>query len=344
MAHELEIKEGIASYFGVQKPAWHGLGNTLDGAQTQEQVLEMGFLNYEVCKRKIYVEHPGEYKNGVSLVNFDKEQHAWYLSGLIDVSDHWAITRCDTGKVFGFVKGRYEVIQNSEAFKFFDEFCEVTEAIYHTAGVLFDGQIAWILAKLPDHIEVNGDNIDMYVLVTMYHDGKHAMQLMFTPIRVVCWNTLTAATNACRNIVNVRHNVNYESRIKQAVETMGIKNTYVREIEEVFREMAETNVSDQIAVEYFNKLVTGKKNIEGIKITTAAKTKIAQYIEYYQNHETQQQLSVHGTVFGLYNAVTGYYQNMKEYKDPERRFNNIFVKGDASRASADAFHLATMML
>lgn len=324
MAHELEIKDGVASYFGVKEPAWHKLGATLEGAQTQEQVLQMGFLNYTVCKTHPKIEHNGE---------------------LITDTNAFAIKRCDTGKVFGYVKGRYELIQNTEAFKFFDEFCDKTEAIYVTGGVLKDGEIAWILAKLPEHIEVMGDNIDMYVLYVIWHDGKHAQQIMFTPVRVVCWNTLMAATNACKNIVNIRHNTNYELRIKQAVETMGIKNNYVKEIEQTFNEMAEVKVSQGIAQEFFNKLVTGKKSIEGIQISTAAQNRINSYLDYYLNHETQQQDGVNGTVFGLYNAVTGYYQNVKDYKgDDEKRFNNIFVNGDATRASAEAFHQALMMI
>ena len=51
-------------------------------------------------------------------------------------------------------------------------------------------------AKLPDRIRVIGDDItDKYLLLSNSHDGHGAVQVKFTPIRVVCNNTLTMALN-----------------------------------------------------------------------------------------------------------------------------------------------------
>lgn len=320
MAHNLEIKNGVASLMLVKEPAWHGLGTIVKEAATQEQVLQLAGLNYKV-----------------DLVTPQFQ----YDGGIIKDLNNFAIMRQDTGAVFGYVKDRYNIIQNEEAFLFFDNFIEKTEAVYHTAGVLKSGEISWILAKLPEHISVNDDVIEMYVLVVMHHDGKHAMQMMFTPVRVVCNNTLDAATGTAQNIVAVRHNSNYVSNINEAVRLMGIKNNYVAEINEVFEELATVKVSGKVAEQFFNQLIVGKKNIEGIEISTQKQNMINNMLEYYKSHPTQQ--NIKGTAWGLYNAVSGYYNNVKEVSDVEKRFTKTLISGDAKTMNAQAFHMAMML-
>ncbi len=55
MAHNLEIKDGVASFVAHGEKAWHGLGTYVNEAMTSEQVVELANLNYEVGKTPIYV-------------------------------------------------------------------------------------------------------------------------------------------------------------------------------------------------------------------------------------------------------------------------------------------------
>ena len=61
---------------------------------------------------------------------------------------------------------------------------------FETAGSLHGGRRVWVLAKLPEHIEVGGDPVRPYVLLMNSHDGSTAVVAASTPIRVVCQNTL----------------------------------------------------------------------------------------------------------------------------------------------------------
>jgi len=45
-----------------------------------------------------------------------------------------------------------------------------------------------------------------------------------------------------------------------------------------------------------------------------------------------------GTVFGAYNAVTGYFQNVRNYKDDEAKFKSI-IEGTAKQRAQTAFDL-----
>ena len=95
--------------------------------------------------------------------------------------------------IFGLVSEQYSPLQNSAAFEFFDPIVGKDAAIYHTPGRYLTGN-GFNIAKLPGCIRVVGDDItDKYLLLSNSHDGRSAIRITFTPIRVVCNNTLTQA-------------------------------------------------------------------------------------------------------------------------------------------------------
>lgn len=53
--------------------------------------------------------------------------------------------------------------------------------------------------------------------------------------------------------------------------------------------------------------------------------------------DTQQMETTKGTLFGAYNAVTGYYHNVKTYKDDEAKLQSIVLGGTAQLKSQKAF-------
>ena len=67
---------------------------------------------------------------------------------------------------------------------------------------------------------------------------------------------------------------------------------------------------------------------------------IDQVFEYSQVASSQQLETTKGTVFGAYNAVTGYFQNVRNFKDEEIKFNYIMA-GTALSRTQTAFDLCT---
>lgn len=57
-------------------------------------------------------------------------------------------------------------------------------------------------------------------------------------------------------------------------------------------------------------------------------------LEYSAGNPTQQMETIKGTLFGTYNSVTGYFQNVKNYKKDEAKFNSIMSGGALGRAQA----------
>ncbi len=61
--------------------------------------------------------------------------------------------------------------------------------------------------------------------------------------------------------------------------------------------------------------------------------------EYAMSNPTQQQETTRGTLFGAYNAVTGYFQNVRNYKDDEAKLKSLLFGGTAQIRTQKAFIL-----
>src|SRR5262249_27318291 len=110
---------------------------------------------------------------------------------------HKAVKRSTDGKVLGVVGPRWQPLQNKDAFNWFDPFLAAGQATLEAAGSLAGGTRVWVLAKLNRDpiVVVPGDEVTKYLLLSNGHDGSLAVRCGFTPIRVVCNNTLQMAHN-----------------------------------------------------------------------------------------------------------------------------------------------------
>lgn len=327
MAHNLNFNNGKHSFFSVREKAWHGLGKVVQEAPTSEEAIKLAGLDYTVEKRQVYVHGAG--------------------GKLIQVPDAFSTVRKDTNTPFGVVGSRYEVLQNVEAFDFFDHIVGKKEAIFETAGALGDGETIFITAKLPDYIKVgSGDNdlIEQYLFLTNNHNGKGVVQAAFTPIRIVCNNTLNAALRHNSNRVRIMHNANVRDRLKEASKLMGIVNQLKEELETVFNAMAKKPMVDQKLKDIIVATFATKKHYDLIAkgeecaALSRFETLISDVYAYAMTSDTQQMDTTRGTVFGAYNAVTGYLQNVKDVKNQESQLVSL-MEGTAFDYSQKAFDL-----
>jgi phage/plasmid-like protein (TIGR03299 family) len=278
---------------------WHGLGVALDSPATAAEAIEAASLDWKVITEPVFVG-----RNGV----FSSEQ----------IEGKKAIVREDTRQVFTVMGDGYEPVQNVDAFNFFDSVIAQGEAMYHTAGSLFGGKKVWILAKLPDDIVVsNADKIGKYILLSNAHDGSAALRMKFTPIRVVCNNTLGVALWKNDGFY-AKHTRNVMARASEAREVLGLAAQYY----DIFAKQVDRLVNTRMTVievqDYLQTLYNFKENVT-FEEQDHRVTKAYQDTLDLLNHSTNRTGGMEGTQWAAYNAVTYYIDHEKAVKGQQHQ-------------------------
>ncbi len=344
MAHNINFNErtGRYSFFSVKQKAWHGLGQIVEQYPTSGEAIKYAGLDYEVVKSPLFTKGSGiiETANGIEIGSSE-----------LNVPDYFANIRTDNNAVLGVVGKDYHIVQNREAFNFFDAIVGGGEGIlYETAGALGNGERIFITAKLPDYIRVgNGDDVtERYIFLTTSHDGSGSITAAFTPIRIVCQNTLNASLRSMTNVVRIKHTSGAKQRIENAHKIMGLANTLSDQLEEIFNAWTKVNITDGEVKKLIQLALCPNKETLGLlkkgaedEISTVFKNTVNDAFAYAMTSDTQQMKTTKGTLFGAYNAVTGYFQNVRSYRDGESKLQSIVLGGTAQLKSQKAFDLCT---
>ena len=327
MAHNINNTNGKWAFAARGEKAWHGLGQYVDKAMTADEAIKLGGLDYQVERRPLYAptQEEGKY---------------------VEVPGWFSNVRTDTNQPLGVVKGRYTIVQNKDAFGFFDSIIDKGEAIFETAGALGRGEKIFITAKLPDDMIVRGEKVEKYILLTNSHDATTTIIAGFTPTRVVCNNTLTAALKNIDNRVSIAHTASAESKLKEATRVMGIASKYMDEVNHVFEAMTYKKLSD---LEFKNYIETIMKNDRGVQVedekeaSSRMKNTVNQIYDFALTHETQKTEAAYRTLWGAYNSISGFYTHLKSYQTSELRMKDLSY-GTASDKISKAFTLANTMI
>ena len=322
MGANIAEKDGKSSVFVVGEPAWHKLGTVLDKPATAKEAIMCAGLDYKVQTQKVCLKSGKEIQNKIATV------------------------REDTQDVFSVQSESYKPIQNIEAFNFFDSIAGENKAIYHSAGALGKGERIWIMVKLPDDIIIkNVDNIEKYLLLSNSHDGKSSLRMHFTPIRVVCQNTLNASMNSASNEqVRLRHTGNIQNKIQQARKALGLALSYYEEFSSVATKMAEASLNAGKANMYFDKVLgIDGKNPEA-EISTKKQNIKGEIVSLFEGSgKGLDEKEIRRTAWTAYNSIVEYvdYHRVTTGGD-NKRLNNIWFGGGANikkRAFSDAMAL-----
>lgn len=307
----------------VGEVPWHGLGTALSKPATAAEAIKAASLDWTVNKAPLH---------------YTVGQRLW------PVPDQFAVVRSDSpdGKplpVLGIVGRNYTPLQNRDAFSWFDGIVGEGAAIYHTAGALGDGERVWILAKLPGEIRVVGDDIaDKFLLLSNSHDGSATVQVKFTPIRVVCQNTLTMALRSGPT-VRIAHTRDLKQRMISARMKLGIIQKEFGRLEEGFRRMAKVQVTGDRLAKYLELVLPApadEENTRAIRRVELARAKTAALFETGRGNSLPQ---VRGSLWAAYNAVTEFVDHCQPARSDERRLDSIWF-GDGYLTKARAYRVA----
>lgn len=340
MSHNINYNSatGKHSFFSVQEKPWHGLGQIVTEYPNSREAIRFAGLDYEVIKSPLFTNGSGLSIDQDGSVN-DKP--------ILKVPNYYATIRTDNNAVLGVVGRDYEVVQNRDAFCFFDSIVGGDGIFYETAGALGAGERIFITAKLPDYIRVGHDDlIEKYLFLTTSHDGSGSIMAAFTPIRIVCANTLNAALHNKSNTIRIRHTSNAKQRLEEAHKLMGISNQLAAQMESIFNTWTKIRITDKQVKQLIQAALVPNKEVltkiqsgQEDELSTCFVNMCEAAYEYAFTNDTQLMPATKGTLFGAYNAVTGYFQSVRAYKDSEAKLKSLLLGGTAQMRTQAAFNL-----
>ena len=318
-------RRSIFEQFGVKYKEYQGV----------DEYLVASKLDFDVLKVPLYAKTFNE--NGGLITN--KPETKWKNMPL-----SYALIRSDDGEMFTTngkaVTDVYSVFQNRDMFGFLNQICDLGHIQLDTAGSFNSGRKVFVTIDLKDNIEIfNNDVIERRLLISNRHDGKGSINIRFINTRVVCQNTLELALREDTKFAwGIRHTLNKDDRLDTVREILSGMKSQKAQVEEKLRYYKQVELSDKqelqlLALAYFPDKTYIKLKENNFVLTEeiledTTKTKDQNMLkEFNKLRATMEQgigQEMHkNTVLHVYNGITCYIQNVKDYSSGEDHFNNI---------------------
>ena len=320
MSHQVE------QMFSVAETPWHNLGNVVREAPDAAAAIRLAGLDWDVLEKPVFGQNPDG--------TFTK------------VESHKLLTRSTDNEQLGVVSQDFHVLQNIKAFNFFDPFLQSGNAKLETAGSLRKGKTIWVLAHMNRApIDVGGgDLVRKFFLLSNGHDGSMALKIGFTPIRVVCANTLRMAEeNNGSALIRIFHNKNIQQNLDKVGEIVDMANAKFEATAEQYRALANEGVEAADIQKYVTVVFDLKaKEDETTEDTERRQVReqriITDITRLFETGRGSDLKAAKGTWWGLYNSVTEYLTYEKG-RTNETRLNQLWF-GDNTRVNKKAFEYA----
>lgn len=305
MAHELEIVNGQAmmAYAESEGTPWHGMGVPVRNDMTPAQMMKAAGLNWTVRKQDMYLD------NGIKIPG------------------RQALVRSTDSSILDIVGKDWNPVQNEDAFEFFSEYVLAGDMEMNTAGSLFNGTKIWALAKVKESFDVlPGDQVDSYLLFSNPHKYGSSIDVRFTPIRVVCNNTLSMSlAGSSKNAVKVNHRNEFNPDLVK--DQLGIAHNKFAQYKEVAQFLASKKFSVDAMIEFYSDVFPHASRKKPTKVEELSKPAKG----CYEVLETQPGAEhAAGSFWQLVNSLT-YYVDHQAGRDNDRRLDQAWFGANANR-------------
>jgi len=298
----------VESMFSTREMPWHGLSKIVKDSPTSEEAIIDAGLNWTVNPKPLY------------RVGRNRK--------IVKVSGAIVNVRSTDEAELGIVTSRYKIVQNSEAFAFTDAL--LTGGVrYETAGSLFGGKKVWLLAKLPG-VKVLGEDYGNYLAFINSHDGKGAVRVVPTKVRIVCNNTLNLALRSSVRSWSTKHVGDMANKMEEASRALELNDLYMKEFNKTAEEMANTKISNDNVIQMINTIFPIADDVEeGRAVTVATRQREVLTQVYF---DTPDIANFRGTKWGVIQAVS----DMAYHANPVRRTDTFTEKRLASAFEGNA--------
>jgi len=262
---------------------WHGLGVQVEPDISTDDMLIRAGLDWTVEKTPLF-----------AAIGDDN----------VLIPSHHALTRSTDSRILSVVGSAYQPVQNRDALEFFRSFVEAGDMTLETAGSLGGGKRIWALASLRDGFELaGGDVVKGYLLLTNPHTPNAAMVAQFTPIRVVCANTLAMAlTGETAGAYRHTHFSTFDA--ERAKAALGLAHHQLADFREASSFLAGKRAQDEAVTQFFIEVFEPNRAANDDMKALARLPRVQRAFDALTVQPGADLRSAEGTWWGAVNAVT----------------------------------------
>jgi hypothetical protein len=216
-------------FFDRQGPAWHSLGHTDPKVVSAVKAVKKYKMDYNIFLANMFAD-VGAGKNKA----IDLEKMAIMREPTHDDPQY---------RFFGMASEKYAIIQNVELAEFVDSL--TNKWSLETVGCLAQGKTIFFSMNAGQQ-SVAKEEIKNYFVVTDTRDGGTSLKVVFTPVRVVCQNTLI--TGLKQAIINIP--LNHYGKLR---EDLGLRINALKKLQDaqdvtlgIFEKFTKTKMSSDV--------------------------------------------------------------------------------------------------
>lgn len=348
------------SGFSVRVPMWHGLGDVLDDypvdwADARQKAGLLWEPKLITPYQRLTVPEPVLdplcntcMSEDVRLVAEDATMRcnacgmAWLapLREYREVDNHRLVVRDDTEHVLGMVSDQYRLIHHADMGEIIEALLTADSALkFETAGSLKEGAVVWALAYLDEPFKVGRDDSESLPFLALLnaHDGTGSCRVIFTRVRIVCWNTYQAADADARNhgtAYTFRHTGNVAERIEEAKAAVARLRDGVGEWSEEADELIALNIDDPRVEWFLSEFIP--MPAATVIVSDRVKGNIEKARTLYRNfyYDSVTTDAHRGTALGLIDAATEYLDHARSYRNSDSRIGRSLLRAEPMKIKA----------
>ena len=313
---------------------WYRKNQFIEKPKTAREAIEMAGLNWSVEKVPVKFE-------------FGENEQAQRGYGNKAIFPRKFVTyRTDNNQPLGIVGSDYHVVQNNTVFDFIDPIVNDGVVEYYGGGAFNHGNVVWLQLKLAGRqIDLgNDDRIEKYILLLNSHNCMFKLTTMFTPIRIVCQNTLNIAISVAKKresgVVAMKHCKFMKDKIEKAQKVMSVAVDHYAQVEENYRRMTLQRISEKDLLNYANRVINVKKS------NITSKKSVDEIIKTTYGSPGAEKFP--GSLWNAYNGVTYYADYLRPNSNKKANTNTLseesILFGAKARLKTRAYDCAMEIL
>lgn len=335
--------------FSVREPMWHGEGTVLDDypVDWNDARTKAGLL-WEPAEVASWYPVPlsSIFDDAGELTIPRHEYMVANGTHLRRSTSSKIIVRDDTFAELGSVGDGFQLVHHggkdrASMENIVDAFAGTTSSLkFETAGAAKGGAVVWALMYLDEPYSPAGDDTETFPFMAVLnnHDGTGACKLVFTQVRVVCWNTYQAASmqgDRTGNQIVFRHVGDVAGRIDQAREAINAMRSASVEWTKLSEELFDMK-ADEVAFNHFlaDFIPEPPADIVSSRVRSNIDTARKVFKSIYLDSPTTE--SHRGTALGLVDTAVEYLDHVRGFRNQDTYLGRTLLRPEPLKAKATA--------